>query len=550
MSASTSDDARASGSVRAAVGVTLVVALLLAPGAFFCLPGKSVAGAWRVLQGEVPYRDFWSMYAPGEFLAVAGLLAAAGRQVVVPALVACVVRACACGVLTLTLRRVGVTKRASIAVGLVLGASLFELSPELSSYPPAFLLVACALAEIARICAIAPQSSLARAGVLLGCAALFKHDVAGYAAAGCMLGLALARALSPAASLPSTKRIVVELGLSATAVVAVLAAALALLAGRAAWTDLIEFPWTDFAAVRGEPYPGLAPNLALIREFAADTSQLAKARDVAEMLAEWLLGNAPQLAFLGCTAFVVRARRDLEPAQLALACIWLALMPFYWWAAHTQQNTHFTTLAWLSWSLGALAWGHVSSRAARVALTALAGLYAAGLSIRPASELYLPLRVWSQPVLLELPGTRGLWVSPREREVYRAIHEYVTTHTEPDEPIHLGVARHDAIVINNPRYLWLLDRPCATRYHELHPGITDREDVQREMLADLERKRVRCAVIWNFGWSNEVLERILARRKAVIAQCGAPLLDQYFAEHFRVVLESGEYAVLWRDLER
>ena len=84
----------------------------------------------------------------------------------------------------------------------------------------------------------------------------------------------------------------------------------------------------------------------------------------------------------------------------------------------------------------------------------------------------------------------------------------------------------------------------------MHPGVTDREDVQREMIADLERKRVRCAVIWRFGWQPELLDQIVARRQAVLPECGATLLDEYLAREFNTVLEVGEYAVLWRDLER
>ncbi len=51
---------RWSALVIAAVGF-----LVFLPGAFWGLPfGKTICGALRVLEGQVPYRDFWSMYAP------------------------------------------------------------------------------------------------------------------------------------------------------------------------------------------------------------------------------------------------------------------------------------------------------------------------------------------------------------------------------------------------------------------------------------------------------------------------------------------------------
>jgi hypothetical protein len=43
----------------------VVAFLLLAVGSFWGLPsGKAVAGALVILDGGVPYRDFWTMYAP------------------------------------------------------------------------------------------------------------------------------------------------------------------------------------------------------------------------------------------------------------------------------------------------------------------------------------------------------------------------------------------------------------------------------------------------------------------------------------------------------
>jgi hypothetical protein len=537
---------------RRALWIALALFAVLALGAFFALPGKSVAGAWRILQGEVPYRDWWTMYAPGEFCATALLLLASGKQVLAPALAACAVRAATGAVLYGFARRIGASARVSTTVALVLGASQFELSPELSSYPPAILLVLLALERVVRHTQGVGARNLPVAGALLGFAAFFKHDVAAYATAGAALGLAAAKWIAPQRPAEPRELLadVASLVGVAGAIVAVLATALALVAGRAALEDLILFPLGDFQIVRGEPYPGFVPRLDALRKWLDDRSQLAAARDVAEVFAEWILANAPQLAFVAALALVARARRVWRPEQLAAACVLLAAMPFFWWAAHTQQNTHFTTLAIASWLLGGLAWTTVSSSVARAGLLALGTFYGVGLAIRPASEIWQPLSVWSRPVALDLPATRGIFVSPREREVYRAIAEFVAAGTEPGEPIHYGVARHDAIVINNPRFLWLLDRPCATRYHELHPGVTDRDDVQREMLADLERKRVRCAVIWRFGWPEETLQRIVDRRKAAIGACGATELDEYFAANFRTVLEVGEYAVLWRDLER
>jgi len=527
----------------------LVVALfaLLAVGAFFDLPGKSVAGAWRVLAGERPYRDFWTMYAPGEFYATALMLWVSGRQILAPALVACLLKALTSGVLFTLGREVGAGARVAASIAFVLGAAQFELAPELSSYPPALFAISLAWLQVARFAVDARSARLLRAGLAFGVAAFFKHDVAGYAALGSSLGLVLASwtdsSKARAAAFVDSVRVLA----SAAAVVAAIALGLAWWSGIDAWRDLVVFPLGDFQIVRSEPYPGLLPSARLWNSLTSAPGSLARTRDVAEALAEWGLANAPQYAFVLAGVFAWRSPARRTRSQRVVAGVAWASTPLFWFAAHTQQNTHFTSMAVLSGLVGVALWNDLSaSKLWRRIAFAIGGFYLAALAIRPAMEAALPLVVWSQPVALDLPAARGVFVAPREKDVYTAIADYVNANVPEGEPIHLGVARHDAIVINNPRFGYLLDRPIATRYHELHPGVTDRDDVQREMIADLERKHVSCAVIWRFGWPESLLESIVARRTARIPQCGSRLLDEYFAERFEPVLEVGEYAVLRR----
>jgi len=95
-------------------------------------------------------------------------------------------------------------------------------------------------------------------------------------------------------------------------------------------------------------------------------------------------------------------------------------------------------------------------------------------------------------------------------------------------------------------FYYLAGRDVASRYNELHPGITDRAEVQREIIADLERRGVRCAVLWNFGWPAATLDSIVAERRRHLPELGATLLDEYFRQRFREVARHGEYVIVWR----
>ena len=73
---------------RWAILVVAASTLCLAPGILWGLPtGKAIEGALRIVDGQVPYRDFWSMYAPGQFYLIAGLFSIFGREVLVQAVV-------------------------------------------------------------------------------------------------------------------------------------------------------------------------------------------------------------------------------------------------------------------------------------------------------------------------------------------------------------------------------------------------------------------------------------------------------------------------------
>ena len=74
----------------------------------------------------------------------------------------------------------------------------------------------------------------------------------------------------------------------------------------------------------------------------------------------------------------------------------------------------------------------------------------------------------------------------------------------------------------------------------------DLEPVQREIIADLERLQVRCAILWDFGWPRSYMDQILARRRQQIPGIGATLLDEYFRREFETVGRYGEYVLVWR----
>jgi len=366
-----------------------------------------------------------------------------------------------------------------------------------------------------------------RAGLLLGAAAVFKHDFAAYAAVGAVMAIAVRRE-NPLPLLASSLVVVVPLILL-----------IAWKAGAEAWRDLVVFPATDFPLVRGEPYPHLVPRAQPLVAWVSHPAGLAETRDALLAIGRYVACFMPQVFFLvGLTVALRRGRKT--PPALGLA---LALLPLFWMAAHVQQNTHVITMAALSAIVLGTAWGTHSI--SRWALGVAGTFHALGLLAGPALAFVLMAREVPRAHVLEVPGAALVLVSDEAHAALRPLTAFVRQNVPADEPIYVGLERHDATVISCPILYYLCDRRPAVRHHELHPGVTDREDVQAEMLGWIEGRGARCAILWRFGWPKERLDGIRDRARRAVPGAGSDTLDAWIASRYEHLASYGEYDVCW-----
>jgi hypothetical protein len=539
---------------RRLAGLVIAVSVLaLAPGLFWGLPiGKAIVGGLRILDGQVPYRDFWTMYAPGQFYLVAALFRVFGAHLFVQGMAAILLVALGAGALFLALRRIRLDVVPALTLVSIYVGMHWEPRPEISSYAPAFLLLLLAINRMLRYLHAEGARHVFVAGLLCGIAAWFKHDVAFYVVLGSATAFLIGWVAAPARpsewAHPARSIGLLGAGSAATALPVILLVAIA--AGPDAWRDVIVFPATDFRVVRGEGYPSLLPPLQPIQRWLQDWQNVARASAMLNWLSVWILGNVPQVVFVAATGWLVAYRRRLPPDAFAAAVLFLCCMPFFWLAAHVQQNTHPYSMAVMSFLVGGIGWSRLprsrAGYAVRRLLVATLVVYGIGLMLPSALRAGEIPYFWSGHRTLEFPIARGVRVPRQRYEAYHPIVEFIRTHVPETEPIYVGLARHDAVVISDQTFYYLAQRPVCSRYNELHPGITDRVDVQEEIVADINRLGVRCIVLWRFGWREEVLNSILARRRRTLPELGARLLDDFIQREFEVIDQRGEYLLLWR----
>lgn len=545
------------GDARLRDGAILFAATLvpLAAGAFWGLPsGKSVAGALVILDGGVPYRDFWSMYAPGQFYAVALLFWLFGRELLIQALAAAALHAASAVVFFHLLLTLGAGRLIAFPTAAVSALMFWTTAPELTDYQLALPCVLLALSNIVRYYLGEGVARLRRAGLWLGLAAWSKHDVAAYVAVGAVLSLAgswwWGRGVRPAAWRPPLSA-GWTVAVVALAAVSPMALWTAWTAGSEAWADLFVFPATVFSRVRGDRFPPLIPEILPIQTWIADATNVRKALRASDSVATWIMLYVPAAACLAGAAALVARRPRLEPGAAASLVLLVACIPFFWSAAHVQQNTHPYTMAMLAGGIAVILWtgGVVSPPRPfrwRVLALTIGAVYAGGLLATSATKLAAVHYEWAGSRPLDLPGFRGVRVPARMYEAFNPIGRFFRTYTAADEAIYTGLVRHDAIVINNSLLYAIAGRRTCCGVTELHPGVADRAALQTKIIERLEQSGVRAMALWRFGWTDAVMDERRRRSLAATPDGASTRLDEYIAAHFETVSTHGEYRVLWR----
>jgi hypothetical protein len=450
------------------------------------------AGA-RVAEGQLPYRDFYANYGPGQYFLVGGLDLLFGPSL-------------------LTWRIVRVALDATVAV--LAYALTRRDAPEVMALA-AWLAVACAMAfpsiphpnpaaiALGLGAILAAGRLPATAGALAGLSILFRFDVGAAAVAGAALAANGPRAATRVAAV-------------AACAAGVLLAPFVLGAPRAFWEQTLGFA-VDEQALQRLPLPGawdggFEPNKILQHYF------------VYVLLA-------------GTALWLVAAVRGRAPLRL-WAPLPLALAGVAYLLARADEF-HLIPLAAVLPIL--LATGAARERRAgrtpwAVALLALLGLIALhGLDRKR-------IQVLDPPPLaaVRVDVADGIQAQASEARALSALVAYVRARVPEGGPVFVANPRHDLVRAGNPLVYVLLGRENPTRYDVMQPGVVTTARVQREIVRDLERSRPRLVVRW--------LSPVAAAAEPNGAgrSSGVRVLDRYLARRYVAERRFGDYQVLRR----
>ena len=78
---------------------------------------------------------------------------------------------------------------------------------------------------------------------------------------------------------------------------------------------------------------------------------------------------------------------------------------------------------------------------------------------------------------------------------FEGLARWVERTTPPGTALFAGAQRHDILLVSPIQLYFLLERPPAVRYQELHPAVADTAPIQREIIGDLERRQTPLVVL-------------------------------------------------------
>ncbi len=349
--------------------------------------------------------------------------------------------------------------------------------------------------------------SLFGSGVCVGVTVLFRYDAGSYAFAALTLvaaAYALSRPLPPRERIAELVRILLPcwLGLGAVCVPVAIAFAVGGVLPDF-YFDVLYFPTHYYRSMRSLPFPRLgdlvrAPLLiavylpvavwaaALIVGIFGDRSRFWSERTGSQRWMILLLGLLSALFYLHgmVRVEIIHTALAIVPALMLAA----ALLSY----PTLRRDSRWTPTGVAVVSLGIL-------------FVAVPTLIAIVSDSRAIAHNLISLRANPRMAVegaQAVPASCRLLAGLERMTCFEAGSEsdidlirYIEKHTSPDDPIFVGLDRHDRMNGNDVLLYFASARRPATKWYQFDPGLQTTEDIQRKMIRDLQTKNPALVVL-------------------------------------------------------
>jgi hypothetical protein len=514
--------------------------------------GIVLTAAMRVAAGQVPHRDFYILYGPAQFYFLAGLFRLFGHSIFVERLFDLFSKAL---VVTSVYVLTSVYCRRSVAAFTSV-TTLFWLF-SFSQWPGAPV-VPVSLLNIVGSALIVPvfwgKTSTGRlftAGTVAGLAALFRYDtgIALFVIHACAVSIAVylqGGALS--SNLRSFASIIwpYPLGFAVSTLPPLIYYFSVAPVGPLVH-DMILYPARYYHRGRNLPFPGIhvhsLENLGIYMPIAiaglslyvAGTAYLHARKNASD--SKEILKEQPWLGFLITFALLTAAMYLKGFVRVSLFQMYLAIVPSLVLIAVLFVHRFAFSLP---------------IRISIICLTCFSLLAAASAAFHQAKGLHLSHLSVAEYISSSVRGvaleseanwcktnnslTMGLCFLPENQSI-RTI-EFISSHTNPDQRLYVGLIRHDRIFGNDNIIYFATQRLPATKWSELDPDLESRYDIQTQMVHEFQMSSPPYIVL-----DSEFM--MIQEPNDSSRSSGVTLLDEYIHNTYTQIETFGQMSI-WR----
>jgi hypothetical protein len=500
----------------------LIIFILLIITAIYYLPiiksplapfDESVilVGADRIVKGQIPYKDFLTIYGPAQINILATLFKLFGVSVTVERIYDIIIKSFLSIIIFLIIRRLASNKTAII--GWVMSLIWIEYT-YFHVYPvyPAALFTFISVYFLLFHMEQEKTSYVVLSAISIVIAILFRHDLGGLAALVIAIFLLLRKQISKQ---NSWSPLIYYVATGVITSVPVIVYFIIYSDIDAALNDLIYYPMS-IPGQQGLPYPALSrwnlpfyvfPSVLLIGLLTF--IMLIKQKKINTTAYGVLLISLVGIVF--CNQLWGRSDiSHLIPSSLAAILLSPILM-------HTLSKI-------------------ISQSSRFYAFIFILFIIFFGITLSKPIEKKFQLLPRNYSISVINPDIKRAKYAFIAQDIKDAV-SFIQRNTTIDEYIYVGVKNHDNLVMNDPIFYFLAERNCATKYHELSPGHVTTSKIQNEMVNELKNTNTSLVVLAP-RYSNE--PNISATDTKI------DILDNYISSNFKLRKTFGIYEIWTR----
>ncbi len=496
-------------------------------------------GAERVAAGDVPYKDFWTLYAPGNFYLMAALMSVFGWSIISERIITILITYLCCVLIYVISAQVYGRRKALLPFAIAIVWCGF-VPMYGRAVPPALVFSLISVLFLFKFFDSQLRKWLIYAGAALAITGVFRHDMGAYLF-GTEWQAVFWASLSHGIIKNEKAKKKIIFGIK-NAMFFALGSAIAALpfAVYFAWQvplDLLadhmfSIPLTVFRETRNLPFPN---------PFEAISASSISQKII--LLWEGIVFYVPLIIYILIVTFIIlRVKR--KTLKLNGVRFWQELMlvnlgaNFYNQAMVRSDTEHLLPTILIAGILLVTAIEQMRNIKLRYFILIFSFIFI--ISIPSAYKVRDVYRSYSDHTSsFEFGRAKGIKADSSWVADYQSVLRYLDVHAAGNGKIFVGNMYHDKILLNDVMIYYLSEKGSATKYHELHPGIATTEKVQREIIGELKSNNVKFIVLVKMDEA--------AEPNASSISSGINLLDGFIRSNYNEVEVFGDYSV-WESI--